>query len=109
MKKIYWQVQQLYRFGGAELVSVDLANELSKDPNYDVTVISTTELGESFPCHIEPTLKVESLNIPKCVERVDVYTKKYLKHFRIISLIILYCRVSYHYFFKRGVYRRRMQ
>lgn len=107
MKKIYWQVQQINRIGGAEMVSIDLANHLSKE--YDVTIISTVKIEGEIPYHIEPTLKVISLGIPKRVERVDVLTKKYLKHFRLISLLALYCQVAFHYLIKRGVYRRRLQ
>lgn len=94
------------RIGGAEMVSIDLANHLSKD--YDITVISTVEIEDEIPYHIEPTLKVMSLGIPKRVERVDVLTKKYLKHFRIFSLIGLYLQVAFHYFIKRPIYRKRL-
>lgn len=107
MKKIYWQVQQMNRIGGAEMVSIDLANHLSK--MYDVTLVSTVNNEGDIPYHIEPTLKVMSLNLPKRTERVDVLTKKYLSHFRIFSLLGLYIQVAFHYFIKRGIYRRRMQ
>ena len=107
MKKIYWQVQQANRIGGAEMVSIDLANHLSKE--YDVTLISTTEIVGEMPYHIEPTLKVMSMGIPKRVERVDVLTKKYLKHFRLISLLCLYLQVFFHYVIKMPIYKKRLQ
>ena len=36
MKKLYWWVQQINRLGGAEMVSIDLMNRLSK--YYDVII-----------------------------------------------------------------------
>lgn len=107
MKKIYWQVQQINRIGGAEMVSIDLANHLSKD--YDITLISTVKIEGDIPYHIEPTVTVTSWGIPKRIERVDVLTSKYLKHWRIFSLLALYCQVLYHYVLKRPIYMRRMQ
>lgn len=107
MKKIYWHVQQMNRIGGAEMVSIDLANHLSKE--YDITVISTVKIDDEIPYHIEPTLKTMSLGMPKRVERVDVLTKKYLKHFRLISLLALYLQVGFHYVIKRPFYRKKLQ
>lgn len=107
MKKIYWQVQQINRIGGAEMVSIDLANHLSKE--YDVTVVSTVKIEGDIPYHIEPTLKVDTMGIPRRIERIDVLTKKYLKHFRIFSLLGLYLQTAFHYVIKRPIYRKRMQ
>lgn len=108
MKKIYWQVQQINRIGGAEMVSIDLANHLSDD--YDITLISTVEFDkDTIPYYIDPKVKVISMGVPKRVERIDVLTKKYLKHFRIFSLIGLYCQFFYHYFLKIGGYRKKIE
>lgn len=107
MKKIYWQVQQVNRIGGAEMVTIDLANHLSKE--YDITLVSTVKIVGEIPYHLEPTLKVMSLNIPKRTERVDILTKKYLKYCRFISLLILYLEIFYYYLLKLKIYHRKLQ
>ena len=89
------------------MVSIDLANHLSSD--YDITLISTVLIDESIPYHIDPKVKVMSMGLPKRVERVDVLTKKYLKHFRLISLLALYIQVAHHYFWKMPIYRKRLE
>lgn len=107
MKKVYWCVQQINRVGGAEMVSINLANALSQ--YYDMTIVSTVKMDGDIPYHIDPKVKLMTLGLPRRTERVDVLTKKYLSHFRIISLLALYLQVGFHYFFKKPIYRHRIQ
>ena len=107
MKKLYWWVQQINRLGGAEMVSIDLMNRLSK--YYDVTLISTVTIDDNIPYFVDPKVKKMTMGLPKRTERVDVLTKKYLSYFRIISLLALYLQVGFHYFIKKGIYRKRIQ
>lgn len=106
MKKIYWWIQQINRIGGTEMVSLDLANSLVD--HYDITFISTVKIREDIPYKIDPRIKLISLEIPPRCEQIDYLSKKYLKHFRIFSLLFLLLQIMYHYVIRRGHYRKKV-
>lgn len=104
MKKLYWWIQQINRIGGTEMVSLDLANELCN--YYDITFISTVKIREGIPFKIDPRIKLTSLNIPPRCEQVDYLVRKYIKHFRIFSLLFLYLQIFFYYVIRKNHYRR---
>jgi hypothetical protein len=69
MKKLFWCIQQLDRFGGTETVSVQLMNLLC--PYYDITLVCTSKLEGEVVYDLDPRLKVVYLDVPSEVGRFD--------------------------------------
>ena len=107
MKKIYWWIQQINRIGGTEMVTINLANELSK--YFDITIISTVKTDGEIPYKMDENLKLMSLGIPKRCEQYDFYSHKYLSKGRIFSYLFLVIQIFFYYVLRRGHYRRLLQ
>lgn len=85
-KKIYWCLQQLEFVGGTETVSIQLANMLVDQYDYDITFIVSfdSDLSKS-PYTINPKIKIIQLGINKDLARFDDNYKKYFRHGHIIK------------------------
>lgn len=103
MKRIYWFINQLYKSGGSERISLELATLLNGD--YDVTVVllSDDEINEDL-YKVDPNVKIEKLNINKKIIRNEDYFNKhnFFKNFDV------FFRVFNYIFFKKRRYRKQI-
>ena len=85
-KKIFWCLQQLEFVGGTETVSIQLANMLVEQYDYDITFIISFDSDLSkTPYTISPKIKIIQLGINKDLARFDDNYKKYFKQGHLIK------------------------
>jgi glycosyltransferase involved in cell wall biosynthesis len=106
MKKLFWCIQQLDRFGGTETVSVQLMNLLC--PYYDITLVCTSKLEGEVVYDLDPRLKVVYLDVPSEVGRFDQFWMEYGKKHQHKKRIHLLNQLLSAYVFHKGRYRKKL-
>ncbi|MGP1413832.1 MAG: glycosyltransferase [Bacillales bacterium] len=101
MKKIYWFVNQFYKVGGSEIVSLNDINILANDYEINVVLLSSDDINYD-QYKIKYNLNITRLNISPLIIR----NEDYLKKSSLLTKIKVYFKVSNFILFKKFKYRR---
>lgn len=105
MKKIYWLIQQLERLGGAEMISINIMNELATDPNYDINLVCTTKEPPQILYEINPNIHLSYLNIPIEYNCFEYAFKTLLNQKHFLKAFSLLLKTLFHILIRRFHYR----
>lgn len=105
-KKIYWLIQQLYRLGGTEMVTLNIINILKED--YDITIVTNQDYQGGSIYKLPEGVKIVSLGVPEKFLRVDDYGRKYFFQLRWIEWVFYMLFVINYAFFGRRKIRKKV-
>ena len=107
--KLYWFIQQDYFFGGADLICVELANELAR-LGYDVTAVFSSQKHDDSPFKLNTKLKIEYLNLPFSIIRADNESAlKWKNKKNPFPVIGIWLKATWFFMFGKFKYRRRVK
>ncbi|MCL2521403.1 MAG: glycosyltransferase [Erysipelotrichales bacterium] len=102
-KRIFWVIQQVHKVGGAEIVTINLANKLIEF--YDITLIVIADFEKPI-VEIDSRIKLLNLKVAHKYIYIDKYISEKAKRFRFDKIIIAIFQLIFFWLFGKYRYRR---
>lgn len=106
-QKIYWFVQQLYSYGGTEIVTLQLADSLAS--TYDITLVSSEECYEGVKLPISSDIKILSLGYSHGYVNYANTMSAYVSGFHFLKAGSLFFKTAWNFLFGRFSTRKKIK
>jgi len=102
-KRIFWVIQQVHKVGGAEIVTINLANKLIEF--YDITLIVIADFEKPIIV-IDSRINLINLKVPHKYIYIDKYISENTKKLRFDKIIGALFQLVFFWLFGKYRYRR---